>query len=179
MTGTLLFVCADNLVSHYIGGYKALSSALRKYQHCLATDDNMASKFTAESFISRTRHAHQRYVEELSGSHPDHIATTYGVARDSILNSSAYFHVVDGLVPDVLHGVLEGVLQYGVKLLLHHLILHEKSFTLDQLNHCIQSFDYGYHMSKDKPSLIATSRFQSTEGNLLGQPDTVKTQCLR
>jgi hypothetical protein len=44
MTGTLLFVCADNLVSHYIGGYKALSSALRKCQHCLATDDNMASK---------------------------------------------------------------------------------------------------------------------------------------
>jgi hypothetical protein len=138
-------------------------------------------------------------VEELSGPHPDHIATTYGVGRDSILNRyctlhdcsstceyfhdwlliSAYFHVVDGLVPDVLHGVLEGVLQYGVKLLLRHLILHEKSFTLDQLNHCIQSFDYGYHMSKNKPSPIATSRLRSTEGNLLGQSDTVKTQCLR
>ena len=45
-----------------------------------------------------------------------------------MLLRSAYFHVVDGLVPDVLHYVLEGVLQHGIKLLLRHLILQEKYY---------------------------------------------------
>lgn len=44
MKGTLLFVCADNLAAHYIGGFKSLSSALRKCRYCLTTDDDMSSK---------------------------------------------------------------------------------------------------------------------------------------
>ena len=37
----------------------------------------------------------------------DHSATTYDIVRDSILNSSKYFHVVDGLVLDIMHDVLD------------------------------------------------------------------------
>ena len=44
MKGTLLFVSADIFAAHYIDGYKSLSSALRKCRHCLATNDDMASK---------------------------------------------------------------------------------------------------------------------------------------
>ena len=83
--------------------------------------------------------------------------------------SSEYFHVVDGLPPDVLHDILEGILQYEVKLLLRYLIHNDRLFTLDQLNQRLQSFDYGYHTAKDKPSVISSSRLNSTEGNLLGQ----------
>lgn len=32
--GTLALVSGDNLASHYLGGYKSLSSALRKCRHC-------------------------------------------------------------------------------------------------------------------------------------------------
>ena len=42
--GTLTLVPADNLASHYLGGYKSLSSALRKCRHCMATADDMNSK---------------------------------------------------------------------------------------------------------------------------------------
>lgn len=68
-----------------------------------------------------------------------------------------------------MHDVLEGVLQYEVKLLLHHLICNEHLFTLDQLNQRIELFDYGYHMTKDEPSIISDSRLQSKDSNLLGQ----------
>jgi hypothetical protein len=179
MKGTLLLVSADNLTSHFIGGYKALNAALRKCRHCLATDAHTSIKFTAESFKSQTRDAHKKHVEALTGPYPGHIATTYGVVQDSILNSSSYFHVVDGLVPDVLHDLLEGVLQYEVKLLLHHLIYEEHffTFTLDHLNMHLESFHYGYSMVKNKPGTMSASHLQSTEGNLLGQSAS-KMWCL-
>ena len=54
----------------------------------------------------------------LGGAMNDHIATTYGIARKSILNTSRYYHVADGLPPDCMHDVLEGVLPYKTKMLL-------------------------------------------------------------
>lgn len=42
-----------------------------------------------------------------------------------------YFHVCDGsLLPDIMHDLLEGALQYETKLLLKSLITEEKLFTL-------------------------------------------------
>ena len=40
--GTLTMVAGDNLASHYLGGYKSLSSALRKCRYCMAVADDMA-----------------------------------------------------------------------------------------------------------------------------------------
>lgn len=40
--GTLTMVAGDNLASHYLGGYKSLSSALRKCRYCMAVADNMS-----------------------------------------------------------------------------------------------------------------------------------------
>lgn len=42
--GTLALVSGDNLASHYLGGYKSLSSALRKCRHCMAVADDMATE---------------------------------------------------------------------------------------------------------------------------------------
>ena len=39
--GTLAVVSADNLAAWSIGGYKALGSAFRKCQFCMATDGEM------------------------------------------------------------------------------------------------------------------------------------------
>lgn len=47
MNGTLLLVSADNLASHFIGGYKALSAALRKCRYCLATNPDMSTKVSS------------------------------------------------------------------------------------------------------------------------------------
>ena len=41
---TITIVPADNLASHYLGGYKSLSSALRKCRHCMATAEDMSTK---------------------------------------------------------------------------------------------------------------------------------------
>ena len=42
--GTLTVVSADNLASWSIGGFKALASAFRKCQYCMAVDEDMQTK---------------------------------------------------------------------------------------------------------------------------------------
>ena len=39
--GTLSVIPGDNLASQYLGGFKALSGALRKCRHCMAVDHDM------------------------------------------------------------------------------------------------------------------------------------------
>ena len=70
------------------------------------------------------------------------MATAFGVSRNSILNESKYFHVIDGLCPDIMHDVLEGALPYEAKLLLRYCI-QQGYFTLSLLNARIKSFKYG------------------------------------
>ena len=39
--------------------------------------------------------------------------------EDSILHQSNYFHVTKGLVPDIMHDVLEGCLSYVIKVFIN------------------------------------------------------------
>lgn len=101
MKWTLLLVSADNLDLNFIGGYKALDTALRK---CHTAQQLMLIRvwgnislnvvlhtavfllqFTDATFVSRTIGAHKRYIEALAGPNRSHIATTYGVVPDSVL----------------------------------------------------------------------------------------------
>ncbi len=50
-----------------------------------------------------------------------------------------YFHVTEGLVPDVMHDVLEGCLPYETKELLRHLF-QSGVLTLGNLNEIINHF---------------------------------------
>ena len=62
---------------------------------------------------------HNHHCEQLQRPLHDLVTMTYGLQNDSILNSS---NVIDGLVPDVMHDILEGSLQYEVKELLKYCI---------------------------------------------------------
>ena len=58
----------------------------------------------------------------------------------SVLSELKYFDVTSGsLMPDVMHDVLEGVLQFEAKLLLRQFIHHDHYFTLAQLNQQIEA----------------------------------------
>ena len=77
-------------------------------------------QFFAEEFQLKTKEAHVRRCQNLGGPLHDHVATTYGIHHNSILNSSRFYHVTEGLPPDIMHDILEGVLQYEVKELLKY-----------------------------------------------------------
>jgi len=67
--------------------------------------------------------------------------------------------VCDGsLLPDVMHDILEGSLQYKVKLMLQVMVNEEKYFSLDCLNVHLKIFELGYMEAKNCPSPIAAKK---------------------
>ena len=125
----------------------------------------MFFQFLSESFQARTGETHAAHCSSLGGPLHDHYATTYGLHRDSILNSSSYFHDTEGLVPDIMHDCLEGYLQYEAKELLKHLF-DAHVITLACLNDIIQSFPYMGSDSRNKPAPIASSNMVSSDHSL-------------
>ena len=118
-------------------------------------------QFFAEDFQQRTRDTHRQHCEKLNSPLHDHIATTFGLHHDSILNSSRFYHVTEGLPPDIMHDILEGSLQYEVKELLKYLIW-EKDFTLNTLNARIAMFPYVYPDKDNRPSPISSDTLKSS-----------------
>ena len=86
----------------------------------------------------------------------------YGINRNSILNELAHFHVCDSsLLPDIMHDILEGTLQYEVKFMLQIMIHKENYFTLDQLNSRIENMELGYMESSNRPTTISVTTINS------------------
>ena len=83
------------------------------------------------------------------------MSTTYGMVCNSVLNACRYFHVTSGLVPDIMHDILEGSLELCMRHLLIYLVHDKKVFSLNVLNDRIASIDYGLSEVKNKPTEIA------------------------
>ena len=67
----------------------------------------------------------------------------------------SYFHVCEGgLLPDVMHDLLEGALQYEVKVMLLEMITEKHYFSLDALNSRLATTELGYMETKDQPTLL-------------------------
>ena len=126
---------------------------------------HMFGQFFAEDFQPRTQETHRLHCENLGGHLHDHFATTYGIHHDSILNSSQFYHVTEGLPPDIMHDILEGALQYEVKELLKYLI-DKKSLSFEVLNERIRMFPYVYPDKNNKPTPISLETLKSSNHQL-------------
>lgn len=92
-------------------------------------------------------------------------STTSGLRCDSVLNKSMYFHVTNGLVPDIMHDVLEGCLAYEIKEFIKY-AHSNRYFQLNDLNEMIRSFPYGFTDAKNKPSPFNNSLLTSNDHGL-------------
>ena len=138
--GTITVLSADNFSAQLKGGYEALHAALRKCCYCMAIDDDMQRKvglkhmimlinkshFSEQDFQLRTINTYNSYCKDLGVLH-NHMATSYRIVQNSILNSTMFFHVVTGLPIDIIHD-LEGSLQLAFKKLLNDLIFKKGCF---------------------------------------------------
>lgn len=170
MYGTLCLVSADNPASSALGGFKETTSAYRPCRQCTATRLEMDTKFRARDFTLKTpaMHSHQlQLLENSNGSTRESISREYGINYTPVLNNLQYFDVTSGsLIPDIMHDVLEGVLQYEAKLLLQQIISSDHYCTLVDLNNQIESIELGYSEVKSRPSLISTVTFNEKDGSL-------------
>lgn len=114
--------------------------------------------------------SHQQQCSELEGESGSEALKRYGINHNSILNELSYFHVCSGaLLPNVMHDVLEGALQYEVKLMLRVMVYEEEYFTLHNLNSRLENMDLGYMETKDRPTPLAEATLRSSSGVSLKQ----------
>ena len=84
--------------------------------------------------------------------------------RPGLLNVHRYFHVTEGLVPDVMHDVLEGILPLETKELIRHLV-KTNTLQLSELNERMMSFPYSGSDATNKPTLISPVTLSSRDHN--------------
>ena len=117
----------------------------------------------------RDKESHERQCVLVEKDASGKKSKEYGINRNSALNELAYFHVCCGsLIPDIMHDILEGALQYEVKLMLQVMIRVENYFTLNTFNSRLENIDYGYMETKNKPTSLSLQTINS-DGNSLRQ----------
>ena len=161
--GALAFIAGDNLNSHLLGGFNASFSpnVIRPCRFCLISNTELQSVVDSDCFKLRTK---QNYNHQVNLVQQDAtLATDFGIRYKSSFISGS-FHVVDGLPPDIMHDMLEGVVPLEMSLVLKSLI-DKGYFTLDDLNHTLESWNYGPLDKADKPVLIANTFGESLKQN--------------
>ena len=73
--------------------------------------------------------------------------------------------MTSGLVPDIMHDILEGSLELCMRHLLINLVREKKLFSLDVLNARITSINYGPSEVKNKPTQVMPASL-TTDGRL-------------
>ena len=84
--------------------------------------------------------------------------TTHGVNGLSVMNKVDNFDVRQCFPEDIMPILFDGVVPCETKRFLKVLIDEKRSLTLKELNHRMESFNYGYLHNKDKPTPIARER---------------------
>ena len=79
---------------------------------------------------------------------------------DCCFNQLSFYHGVDGIAPDIMHDLFEGIIPYEFTALVRSL-KKKKILNLDEINRCILSFKFGKIDKQSKPSKF----FDSQEGN--------------
>lgn len=84
-----------------------------------------------------------------------------------MLDSLTYFSTcTGGLLPDIMHDLLEGALQYEVKLMLRQFVYVKNYFSCDHLSTKLRNMDLGYMECKDRPTSITDKILKSTDNKL-------------
>lgn len=89
---------------------------------CLISKEEVQSIFTEDhsGLIFRSKEVHTEHCKALN-ENPE-LRSIYGVKKSCALNSLEYFHCTDNYAVDIMHDLLEGVVQYELKLIFEYLV---------------------------------------------------------
>lgn len=150
--GSVIQVTGDNLALHALFGFVESFSATYCCRLCLTDKSQYQSVFSEDhpGLTLRTKDLHIEHVRVIQENPA--LKSTFGVKRDCPLNSLQFFHSSSNYAVDIMHDLLEGVVQYELKLVFQYLI--RNSISLSSLTERIHSFNYGYTQRKNRPSAL-------------------------
>lgn len=121
----------------------------------------------------RTREQHLRACDTLETDAST--SMELGINYRSPLFELQHFSV-DLLLPDVMHDILEGKLQYEAKLVLQH-IIKSKYLSYSKFEGALAGLQLGYMEAGNRPSQITSATLSSPE-KTLGQKGTFTLVCM-
>ena len=125
----------------------------------------LVAQFDERNLTLRNRTRHLTACDELEAG--VETSVDLGINYRSTLFELEHFDV-DILVPDVMHDMLEGVLQYEASLILRY-IIREKSFlSYTTFAEALDGLELGYMEADNKPTSIPATTLNS-EDRSLGQ----------
>lgn len=149
--GTILYVAADNLAAHSLGGFQKSFNVDKFCRFCLVNREEIQyCDVRSGNFVLRTPELYDEAVNVLKQG--EHVSVD-GVKRECPLNRLTGFHACQGFPPDFLHDVLEGIVPRELSLCLADL-MSKKYFTLEELNSEIQGFPFKFADKTNRPQKI-------------------------
>jgi hypothetical protein len=149
--GSVTMWSGDNLGIHQIFGFSSNFKAERCCHFCYGDSQERQKLFRESEFVLRTKTTHNTDV----GKSPD-LMKEAGLTFHTSLAGLQTFSIPENVCPDAMHDILEGCLQYELKLVLHYLIAvdDDVSLTLDNFNSRMKLFCYGVD-DKNKPQPLS------------------------
>ena len=138
--GTLTMVVADNLAAHALGGFFCNFSTVQRFcRFCNCSQENLKANLPSSSFSLRTSEGYDNNVLNINADKT--LSSVYGIKENSSLNCLQYYHVINGLPPDIAHDIFEGFATDFLQIRLSY-FLQLKVLTPEIVNAAISSFNY-------------------------------------
>ena len=126
----------------------------------------MQQNFDENDFVMRTKHPYERHCLNIVNAPKEQVKanlrTKHGINIQSPFCALSTFDITKQLPQDIMHTLLEGVVQYEARLVLL-LCIRNGNLTLDPINGAILSHPYGSTETSNKPGPIRESVFSSEE----------------
>ena len=125
-------------------------------------------QFNEEKFIMRDKRTHLSQCDTLENDegNRDQNSKTFAVNCRSALLQLDHFDFCGGaFIPDVMHDVLEGTLQYESKLIIQHIIT-EKLLSYAKFADLLNNLELGYMEEDNRPSSISLRTITCNEKTL-------------
>ena len=150
--GTLTMVVADNLAAHAFGGFFwNLITVQPFYRFCNCSRKDLKANLPSLSFALRTREGYDNNVLNINADKI--LPSAYSINENSSLNCLQYYHVTNGLPPDITHGIYEGFATDFLQKLLSYFIQLEV-LAPEIVNTAISSFNYSPIYQHNKPQVL-------------------------
>ncbi|KAG7478554.1 hypothetical protein JOB18_002184 [Solea senegalensis] len=122
LRGSVVQVTGDNLALHGLFGMVESFSATYCCRFCLTDKTSLQSVFSEDDpdLILRTKELYLEHCNNMAQN--PNLVHSFGVKKACPLNALQFFHSSDNYAVDIMHDLLEGVVQFELKLLFQYLV---------------------------------------------------------
>lgn len=149
---SLALILGDNLGLNMLLGFTESFRSNYYCRFCKCSRDEMQQQEVQNDKLMRNINNYESDIEV------NNVSLT-GIKERCVWNNIPSFHVTKNFAVDIAHDIFEGVAGFDLSEILYRLVIVDKIFSIDTLNHRLKYFDYGKG-NINKPPLITNDHLK-------------------